>query len=59
MAEWRLINIDGSTDRAQISEPLPTVGDGKHYGGRGYQVAVVVTDAVSWPSGLVVAYEHR
>lgn len=58
MAEWRFMNVDKTTDVEDINGPLPQVGDGKVRGGKGYQVAVVVKDAISWPDGLVVAYEH-
>ena len=58
MADWRFINIDGTTAREDLDGPLPNTGDGKFYNQRGYQVVAVVKNAMSWPDGLVVAYEH-
>lgn len=58
MAEWRFINIDGTTERTVLDDPIPHTGDGKFYNGRGYAVGVVVEKSISWPDGLVLAYEH-
>jgi hypothetical protein len=56
--DWIFINLDRSRQKATLNEPtLPTVGNGKHHGSKGYEVAVVITGRTTTPNPAVIAFE--
>jgi hypothetical protein len=56
--DWLFVNQDRSRVTATLLEPtLPQLGDGKRYGGRGYEVVLVITNLVAQPNPLVVGFE--
>lgn len=57
--DWVFLDKGRSRSEATLTEPrVPNLGDGKVHGGKGYKVAVVVTDRVNTPNPTVVAVEH-